>query len=175
MQHPRIIAAAVGVAVVAAVGGVAVAESGGSSSSSTATPTQSAPADMVRTMQASVAGQSETILIDATGMPLYYYQADTATSSAVSGALASAWPPVTGKTNPTTLAGGQLSSVQNQHGWQVTYNGHPLYTFVSDQPGMVTGQGVQNFFVATPNLAPLTGAPAPAPSSPPAYSGGYGY
>ena len=39
---------------------------------------------------------------------------------------------------------------------QVTYNGHPLYTFASDDAGQVTGQGVQNFFVATPGLSPLT-------------------
>ena len=39
--------------------------------------------------------------------------------------------------------------VDTSNGHQVTYNGHFLYTFVEDSPGHVTGQGVQNFFVAT--------------------------
>ena len=42
----------------------------------------------VRTAQAVVAGKTETILINATGQPLYYYQPDTATKSLVTGA----WP-----------------------------------------------------------------------------------
>jgi hypothetical protein len=37
-------------------------------------------------------------------------------------------------------------------------NGHFLYTFVEDSPGQVTGQGVQNFSVATPGLAPNHGS-----------------
>jgi hypothetical protein len=66
--------------------------------------------------------------------------------------------------------------VNDAHGHQVAYNGHLLYTFVSDHPGQVTGQGVQDFFVATPGLTPITGSPAPAetvPAAPPAP--GYGY
>ena len=61
-------------------------------------------------------------------------------------------------------------------GRQVTYNGHFLYTFVDDSPGHVTGQGVSDFFVATPKhpdhreRATVKAAPAPAASS-----SGYGY
>jgi hypothetical protein len=71
---------------------------------------------------------------------------------------------------------GKLTAVTDAHGSQVAYNGHLLYTFVSDSPGNVTGQGVQNFFVATPGMATLAGTPAPAASAPasPA-NGGYGY
>ena len=59
-------------------------------------------------------------------------------------------------------------------GHQAAYNGHLLYTFADDQPGQVTGQGVQGFFVATPGLAATTRSPAP--SAPAAPSGsGYGY
>jgi hypothetical protein len=55
----------------------------------------------------------------------------------------------------------------------VAYNGHFLYTFVADSPGHVTGQGVQNFFVATPGTVAgtsNTAAPAGSPSS-----AGFGY
>ena len=68
------------------------------------------------------------------------------------------------------------------HGDQVAYHGHLLYTFADDQPGRVTGQGVQGFFVATPGLTALTGSPtatgtAPAaPAAPGAPAGNpYGY
>jgi predicted lipoprotein with Yx(FWY)xxD motif len=61
------------------------------------------------------------------------------------------------------------------HGDQVAYNGHLLYTFTSDSAGQVTGQGFQNFFVATPGLTPLASSLAPATTIPPAPSGGYGY
>jgi Secreted repeat of unknown function len=53
----------------------------------------------------------------------------------------------------------------------VAYNGHFLYTFVEDSPGHVTGQGVQNFFVATPSLT--AGASSPATVAP--SKSGYGY
>lgn len=180
MQHPRIVLAGIGVVLVAGIGGVAAAAAGGGGSgysSGSAATSQTTSAGAVHIMSATVGGKSETILADASGMPLYYFPSDTATSSAVSGGLAAAWPAVPGSSGTTSLAGGQVSSVQDSHGTQTTYNGHPLYTFVSDHPGVVTGQGVENFFVATPGLAPLSGAPAPAPapSSASADSGGYGY
>ena len=69
---------------------------------------------------------------------------------------------------------GKLTAVMDIHGSQIAYNGHLLYTFADDQPGQVTGQGVQSFFVATPGLTAITGSPAPA--APPASSGNpYGY
>ncbi len=55
------------------------------------------------------------------------------------------------------------------NGEQVAYNGHFLYTFVEDQPGKVTGQGVQNFYIATPNL----GAGAPSSTQVSAPNSGY--
>jgi hypothetical protein len=52
-----------------------------------------------------------------------------------------------------------------------------LYTFVTDRPGQVTGQGGQDFFVATPGIAPLSGSSATTGNAPaaPAGGGGYGY
>ena len=182
MQRPKIIIASVAVAAVAAVGGTTAALASGSSASSAAPASSSAPANSaegagtVRTAQATVNGKTETILVDAHGMPLYYYQPDTATQSAVTGQLAVLWPPLTSAAPTATGLSGKLTAVSDAHGSQVAYNGHLLYTFVSDRPGNVTGQGVQNFFVATPGLARLAGTSAPAASTPasPA-SGGYGY
>ena len=47
--------------------------------------------------------------------------------------------------------------------------------FVDDAPGHVTGQGVTNFFVATPGLKTISSAKT-TPTPPAATSGGgYGY
>jgi predicted lipoprotein with Yx(FWY)xxD motif len=178
MRHPRIIIASVGVAVAAAIGGVTATVAAGSPASSAA-PASSASATgqgAVHTAQATVGGKTETILVNAHGLPLYFYQPDTATKSLVSGQLAAAWPPLTSAAPAGSGVSGKLTEVNDAHGTQLAYNGHLLYTFISDRPGQVTGQGVQNFFVVTPGIASIAGTPAPTgavPASP--SSGGYGY
>jgi predicted lipoprotein with Yx(FWY)xxD motif len=115
----------------------------------------------------------ETILVDAQGLPLYIYKPDTATTSHVTGQLAALWPPLVAAAPSASGASGRLASVATANGTQVSYNGHFLYTFVEDSPGRVTGQGVQNFFVATPSL---TGSAVSAATSSPSEPGnGNGY
>jgi len=183
MRHPKIIIASVGLAVAAAIGGV-TATVAASSPVSSAAPASSAPASSapvvgsaaVRTAQALVGGKTETILVDSRGLPLYFYRPDTAMQSLVSGQLAALWPPLTGATPTAAGLSGKLSVVNDAHGSQVAYNGHLLYTFISDRPGQVTGQGVQDFFVATPGIAPVAATSAPTATAPATPSGGgYGY
>jgi predicted lipoprotein with Yx(FWY)xxD motif len=176
MQHPRIAIAGIGVAVLAAAGGITAATV--STSTATAAPAarHSVAATSVRTARVLVGGKMETVLTTATGLPLYYYQPDTATKSLVTGGLAQAWPPLTSAAPTGTGLSGQLSVLKDVNGQQVTYNGHPLYTFVDDHAGLATGQGVQDFFVATPGLAPIASGPAASNSMAPAGpSGGYNY
>jgi len=176
MPRPKIIIASTVVAL-AAAGGIAATVA--TASASPGKPTASASQNggsTVRTAQAQVAGKTETILVNAAGLPLYYYQPDTAATSMVSGGLAAAWPPLTAASPTAAGISGQLTAVMDTHGSQVAYNGHLLYTFITDKPGQVTGQGVQNFFVVTPGIAPLAGSatsPGSAPASP--SGGGYGY
>jgi predicted lipoprotein with Yx(FWY)xxD motif len=130
----------------------------------------------VHTTTAQVGAKSETILVNAQGLPLYYYQADTAKKSQVSGGLAHLWPALV-STKPTASGvKGKVASSKQAVGSQVVYNGHFLYTFVGDIPGHVTGQGVSDFFVATPGIRTIgkttTAKAAPAPA---ASSSGYGY
>jgi predicted lipoprotein with Yx(FWY)xxD motif len=181
MRHPKIVIAGIGLALAAAGGATATvataSPSGGTPSASTSQGSgPGAAAATVRTAQALVGGRTETILVNAAGLPLYYYRPDTAATSLVAGGLAVAWPPLTSAAPTATGVNGRLTVVKDAHGSQVAYNGHLLYTFVSDRAGQVTGQGVQDFFVATPGIAPITGTSAPAetaPAAPP--GGGYGY
>jgi predicted lipoprotein with Yx(FWY)xxD motif len=123
---------------------------------------------------ATVNGKSEAILSNSKGLPLYYYQADTAKKSFVSGELARLWPPLL-STKPTGSGTvGKLTALKVPSGHQVTYNGHFLYTFVDDSPGHVTGQGVSNFFVATPHIKAI-GSASKAANPKPASGGTYGY
>lgn len=177
MRHPRIIMAGIGLAAVAAVSATGSPASG-------APPAASAPlaaagsggAATVHTAQATVGGRTEAILVNAHGLPLYYYRPDTATRSLVSGGLARLWPPVTSAA-PSAAAGvgGRLTVVRDAHGDQVAYNRHLLYTFTADHAGQVTGQGFQNFFVATVGLTPAAKSSGTGSTVPAVPAGGYGY
>ena len=181
MRHPKLIIAGIGIALVAAGGTTAaVVTSSAASTTPPAVAASAAPAAVpgtaatVRVAHAQVAGKTEAILTDGKGLPLYFYGADTAARSLVSGSLAVLWPPLTSAAPVAAGLGGKLTVVNDAHGGQVTYNGHPLYTFVGDHPGQVAGQGVQGFFVVTPGIAPIaasatSGAGPAAPSG-----GGYG-
>jgi len=171
VRHPRIIIASISLAAAAAIGGGITAAAATTSHPGSQPATAQHAAATVRTAQATVGGKTETILVNSQGLPLYYYQSDTAAKSVVTGGLAALWPPLTSASPAATGLTGKLTAVMDIHGDQVAYNGHLLYTFADDQPGQVTGQGVQGFFVATPGLAAITGSPAPAaPSGNP-----YGY
>jgi predicted lipoprotein with Yx(FWY)xxD motif len=169
MRRSRQVLLALGLGVAVAGGGVGLAEAGSSSSSAasaTASKTVSAPAGMatVNVTTASVGGKSEQVLVNAQGLPLYTYNLDTSTKSDVSGGLAALWPPLVSGSPSETGANGKLTVLADSNGNQVLYNGHLLYTFADDSPGQVTGQGVQGFSVATPQLG--TGSASAAPSAP---------
>jgi predicted lipoprotein with Yx(FWY)xxD motif len=182
MRRPKQILLALGLGAVVAGGGVGAVAA--TSSSSTAAPapaskTGAGPAGpaTVNVTTARVGGQTEQILVDARGLPLYTYSPDTSTQSHVSGSLAALWPPLTSGSPSEAGPTGTLSVVSDASGQQVRYNGHFLYTFIDDTPGQVTGQDVQDFLVATPSLSAGSSNAAPtAPVAPASTSGnGYGY
>lgn len=168
MQGFKFLVAGV-IGLVAAGGGIAAAATTGSSSHRTVSASSgNLPPGMatVNVASASVGGKSEQILVDSQGLPLYTYGGDSPMTSAVTGSLAALWPPLEAATPTESGASGKLTVVQDSNGSQVQYDGHFLYTFVSDSPEHVTGQGVQNFFVATPGATPApVAAQAKAPSS----------
>ena len=180
MRHPRIVITAIAITVAATIGGITAAVATGSSSPSPAAATGSATGGQqptsratVQTASATVQGKTETILVDAQGLPLYIYTLDTPTTSQVTGQLAALWPPVLAVMPTARGATGTVTSVPTANGNQVAYNGHFLYTFIEDSPDHVTGQGVQNFLIATPDLGAATSTTAP--TGPSSSSNNYGY
>src|SRR5438552_5957672 len=90
------------------------------------------------------------ILVDSKGITLYDFAQDTGTKSTCYGACAALWPPLITKGKPIAGHGVRaslLGTTKRKDGkLEVTYNGHPLYYFVSDRkPGQTTGQGVTQF------------------------------
>lgn len=154
---------------VASLGLLAVACGGssGGSSSATSTPAPSAStaaAATVKLAPKTVAGKSESILVDSKGMTLYLFTADKGGTVSCTSTCAQNWPPLTlasGVSSPTAdkTVTGKLATVPNPGGGtQVTYNGWPLYYFFKDKDTADTyGQGVGGkWFVVTPDVAPAT-------------------
>jgi predicted lipoprotein with Yx(FWY)xxD motif len=119
---------------------------------SNSTPAASSPPKTASGESATVGVESTSlgkILDDGQGRTLYLFQADNGTKSNCSGACATNWPPLT-SANPTVGKGASASMIgttkRSDGKTQVTYNGHPLYTFVGDSnPGDTSGQGVNAF------------------------------
>jgi predicted lipoprotein with Yx(FWY)xxD motif len=90
------------------------------------------------------------ILVDSKGITLYDFPKDKGTTSSCYGACAALWPPLLTKGKPVAGRGVRASllgtSKRKDGRLEVTYNGHPLYYFVSDRkPGQTTGQALNQF------------------------------
>jgi len=87
-----------------------------------------------------------TVLTNAQGFTLYWFAPDTPAKSACYGTCAGYWPPVTVTGTPSAGPGitGKLSTIRRSDGnTQVTYNGHPLYTYAGDTaPGQAFGNNL---------------------------------
>jgi predicted lipoprotein with Yx(FWY)xxD motif len=90
------------------------------------------------------------ILVDSKGITLYDFVKDKGRVSSCYGACAALWPPLITKGKPVAGRGVRaslLGTTKRKDGkLEVTYNGHPLYYFVTDtRAGQTTGQGVDQF------------------------------
>jgi predicted lipoprotein with Yx(FWY)xxD motif len=85
-----------------------------------------------------------TVLTDARGFTLYWFAPDPPARSKCYGSCAAYWPPVIG----TAAAGhglpGRVGTITRTGGSrQLTYNGHPLYTYLGDSaPGQARGNNL---------------------------------
>ena len=131
VQIPPAIARAAGLAagalgVVALVLlGVAVA---GAASSAPTGPSASAGAGL---KTATIGGTK--VLTNAQGRTLYSFAPDTPTTSKCYSGCAAYWPPVLGTAAAGAGLPGKVTTITRTNGsHQLTYNGHPLYTYIGD-------------------------------------------
>ena len=90
------------------------------------------------------------MLFDARGRAIYLFTREPGTKSRCYGECAVAWPPVYTRGKPRALRGvdADLLGTTKRRGGrrQVTYNGHPLYYYVTDtKPGQITCQDITEF------------------------------
>ena len=85
-----------------------------------------------------------TVLTNAKGFTLYSFAPDTPASSKCYGGCAAYWPPVTGTTAAGQGLPGKVTTITRTGGsHQLTYNGHPLYTYIGDTaPGQARGNNL---------------------------------
>jgi len=129
-----------------------------------------------------------TVLVNSEGMTVYEFTVDHGTKSECYEACEAAWPPVVAKGKPTAGEGAMASALgttkRKDGTMQVTYDGHPLYTYAADSaPGEANGSEVEGtwFVLNTGGTAvkgQATGEGGGAPASEGGESsggGGYGY
>jgi predicted lipoprotein with Yx(FWY)xxD motif len=104
-------------------------------------------------------GKLGTFLVAGNGRTLYLFEKDKTSKSTCSGQCAQFWPPLL--TSGKAKAGGQAKASlfgttrRGDGKLQVTYKGHPLYTFSQDtKPGDTKGEGFNAFGAKWYVLAP---------------------
>jgi len=129
----RLTAAALGVAALVLLG-VAVANATAPAPAATSTSTALKTTTI----------DGMTILTNGKGFTLYSFAPDTPTTSKCYGSCAAYWPPVIGSSAAGSGLPGETGTIKRTDGsLQLTYNGHPLYTYIGDSaPGQATGNNL---------------------------------
>ena len=123
------------------------------------------------------------VLVDARGRTLYLFEKDKRGVSACFGACATYWPPLLSpaKARPGSGVRASLLGVTRRANGkrQVTYAGHPLYTYAGDtKAGQTAGEGLKNFGASWDVVSASGRAVEPATSDSSGSGqggGGYGY
>jgi predicted lipoprotein with Yx(FWY)xxD motif len=104
----------------------------------------SAPAATSTTALKTATIGGKTVLTNGKGFTLYSFAPDTPTTSKCYGTCAAYWPPAIGSSAAGSGLPGKTTTIKRTDGsLQLTYNGHPLYTYVGDSaPGQASGNNV---------------------------------
>jgi len=180
LAHPAVVVSALGALAIV----LAACSSTPSTTATTTAPTTTAASGGGTTT--TTAGSSSatvksastnkgTVLENSASMPLYTLAAGTTCT----GACAQAWPLLTVPAGTTPKAGpgvtGTLATTMSGGSLVVTYNGKELYTFLSDSPGQVTGDGVAGFSVVKMTAATASVSTDATTTTTKASGGGYQY
>jgi predicted lipoprotein with Yx(FWY)xxD motif len=125
---------------------------GGSSSQTSTTAAKSPPGaeSGAAVLTVATAPKVGAILVDAKGFTVYDFHKDKGTVSSCYRACEGVWPPVTTEGAPQVGEGAsasKLGTTKRKDGtMQVTYAGHPLYTYTADQkPGEANGNDFSSY------------------------------
>lgn len=123
---------------------------GSSGGSTTTKPASSGAEGTGAVVSASAAPKLGKIIVDSNGLTLYDFHKDKGTTSSCYGGCAQLWPPLMTEGAPRAGEGAiasKLGTTMRKDGTtQVTYAGHPLYTYVEDtKPGEANGNDFSSF------------------------------
>jgi predicted lipoprotein with Yx(FWY)xxD motif len=119
------------------------------------------------------------VLVDARGRTLYLFEKDKHGMSACYGACTGYWPPLLSPAKPRPGNGVRASLLgltrRTDGKRQVTYAGHPLYTFFGDKrANQATGEGLTDFGAAWDVVSASGRAVEPKTSDSSGTGSGYG-
>jgi predicted lipoprotein with Yx(FWY)xxD motif len=131
---------------VAAVVLTACGSNGSPTGSSTSNPAAAGNAALASVAIKTMSTAKGTVLVNAAGLTLYWFAMDTPSQSNCNGSCATYWKPVLGTATAaagTTLPHGFATIKRSDGELQVTYDGHPLYTYTGDTTaGQINGNGL---------------------------------
>jgi predicted lipoprotein with Yx(FWY)xxD motif len=119
------------------------------------------------------------VLVNQNGRTLYLFERDRRGKSMCAGSCASFWPALLTGAKPragtTAVKASLLGTIRRSNGkMQVTYRGHPLYTFKLDKgPGQTNGEGLDDFGAHWYAVSPA-GTKVVMPTTSGGGGGGYG-
>jgi len=134
--------------------GLAACGSSNSSDPTTAAASSGAGGGGDTVMTKSISGTGN-VLVDSSGAALYTNDMDTGSKFACTGQCLTEWVPLAAPSqgNPSSsdsATEAKLGTAKRPDGsTQVTFDGMPLYTFVEDSSGQVTGNGFADSFAGT--------------------------
>jgi predicted lipoprotein with Yx(FWY)xxD motif len=128
-------------------GGAESETGGGYGGAAATTPTEASPSEGVATVTVASVPKLGKVIVDSEGFTLYDFRKDKGTTSSCYGPCAAVWPPLTTGSAPKAGGGASasmLGTTKRKDGtMQVTFAGHPLYTYSADtKPGEATGNNV---------------------------------
>ncbi|HEY3435379.1 MAG TPA: hypothetical protein VGK43_04940 [Solirubrobacterales bacterium] len=128
----------------------APAQDGGEKTAGEAEKTSSGVSGPTKVYRADTATM-KAVVFDEFGYALYRFSKDKGSTSTCYGACAKQWPPLLTEGTPIAYAviPQELGTSERKDGTtQVTYFGHPLYSFVGNkkhEPGKTPGAGIEAF------------------------------
>lgn len=142
------------IVIVLVIGGFAIFHTSNKTTTVTPSTTGSSKSQSVTVNNAVLITKSASLgsyLAEPNGDALYTYGRDSNGVSNCTGSCLSSWPAYQ-DTGATTGLPANVSTIKRTDNGEIqyTYKGMPLYTFVGDSDGQVTGNGVSDFSVAKP-------------------------
>jgi predicted lipoprotein with Yx(FWY)xxD motif len=122
---------------------------GGSAATTDETTTEAAKAEPKGTEIKLGDSQFGQVQFGPNDQAIYIFDKESGTKSECYGECAAAWPPVLTEGQPQAGSGLKASLLgtteRNDGSTQITYNGHPLYYYAHEGPGVVTCHDVEEF------------------------------